>query len=96
MGPVSEGRGGTRRQAADERREEVGVARPAGLHQAVHVDAEGLLLEGAGEGPWREVLQPGQQRQVHLVAAVPAQQVHAEEHLPLRDLLAGRFALSNM
>lgn len=65
----------------------------AGLHQAVHVDAEGLLLEGAGEGAGREVLKPGEQRQVQFIAAVPAEQIHAEQHLALRDLLAGGFAL---
>lgn len=65
----------------------------AGLHQAVHVDAEGLLLEGAGEGARREVLKPGEQRQVQFIAAVPAKQIHAEQHLALCDLLAGGFAL---
>lgn len=65
----------------------------AGLHQAVHVDAEGLLLERAGEGARSEVLKPGEQRQVQFIAAVPAKQIHAEQHLALCDLLAGRFAL---
>lgn len=65
----------------------------AGLHKAVHVDAEGLLLESAGEGAQRQVLQPGEQRQVQFVAAVPTEQIHAEQHLALCDLLARRFAL---
>lgn len=72
------------------------MAGPAGLHQAVHVDVEVLLLEGAREGAWREVLQPGEERQVKLVAAVSAEQIHAEQHLALRDLLASGFTLQNM
>lgn len=95
MRPVAKGRGGARREAVDQRSEEVGVARLAGLHQTVHVDVEGLLLEGTGEGPRGEVLQPREQRQVEFIAAVPAQQIHAEQHLPLSDLLASRFALED-
>lgn len=65
----------------------------AGLHQPVHVDVEGLLLEGAGEGTWGEILQPGEERQIQLVAAVPAQQIHAKQHLTLCDLLPCCFTL---
>lgn len=67
----------------------------AGLHQTVHVDVEGLLLEGTGEGTWREVLQPGEQRQVKFIAAIPAKQIHAEQHLALCDLLTSCFTLEN-
>lgn len=93
LGSAERGRG-VRGQFADERREKVAVARLCGLDQAVHVDVEQLLLEGAGEDAVAQVLHPGQQRQIQVVAAVPAQHVHPEEDLALRDLLARGFALS--
>lgn len=67
----------------------------AGLHQTVHVDVEGLLLEGAGEGTWREVLQPGEQRQIKFITAIPTEQIHAEQNLTLCDLLTSCFTLQN-
>lgn len=93
MRPLAERCGRARGQTVDQWSEEVSVAGLAGLHQAVHVDVEGLLLEGAGEGTWREVLQPGEQRQVKFIAAVAAKQIHAEKHLTLCDLLTSCFTL---
>ena len=66
-----------------------------GLDQAVHVDAEGLLLKGTGEGPGGEVLEPGEQGEVHLVTAVTAQNIHPQEHLALCDLLPCGFTLES-
>ena len=86
-------RGGVRRQFADERGEEVGVAGLCRLDQAVHVDVELLLLEGAGEDGLGEVLHPGEQRQIQVVTAVTAQHVDTQEHLALCDLLTCRLAL---
>lgn len=93
LGPLAEGRGGAWREAVDERGEEVGVAGLSRLDQTVHVDAEGHLLEGAGESTRGEVLEPGEQRQIQLVTTVPTQHVHAEQHLSLCDLLACSFTL---
>lgn len=85
--------GGVRRQFADERGEKVGVARLCGLDQAVDVDVELLLFEGAGEDAVGEVLHPGEQGQVQVVAAITTQHVHPQEDLPLGDLLPRGLAL---
>lgn len=57
------------------------------------MDVELLLLEGAGEDGVGEVLHPGQQGQVQVIAAVAAEHVDAQEDLALRDLLACCLAL---
>lgn len=93
MRPLAKGGGRAGGQAVDQWSEQVSVARLAGLHQAVHVDVEGLLLEGAGEGPRRDVLQPGEQGQVQLITAIPTEQIHTEQHLPLCDRLTSGFTL---
>lgn len=93
LGAAQRGRG-VRRQFTDERGEEVGVACLSGLDQAVHVNVEQLLFEGTGEDAVAQVLHPGEQGQVQVIAAVAAQHVHPQEDLALCDLLAGSFALS--
>lgn len=90
---AAKGGGGVWRQFADERGEEIRVAGLSRLDQAVYVDVELLLFEGAGEDGLGEVLHPGEQRQVQVVAAVTAQHVDTQEDLALCDLLARRFAL---
>lgn len=92
LGPAKWGRR-VRGQLADERGEQVTVAHLSGLDESVHVDIEQLLLEGAGKDAVAQVLHPGQQRQIQVVTAVPAEHVHPEEDLALRDLLARSFAL---
>lgn len=85
--------GGVWRQFADERCKEVRVASLCGLDQAVHVDVELLLFEGAGEDTVGEVLHPGEQRQVQVITTVTTQHVNAQEDLALCDLLTRRLAL---
>ena len=85
--------GGVWGQFADKWREEVSVAGLCRLHQTVHVDVELLLLKGAGEDAVGEVLHPGEQWQVHVVAAVTAQHVDAKKDLALSDLLTRCLAL---
>lgn len=95
MRPLAEGWGRAGGQAVNQRSEKVGMAGLAGLHQTVHMNVEGLLLEGAGEGTWREVLKPGEQRQVKFITAIPTEQIHAKQHLTLCDLLTSCFTLEN-
>lgn len=57
------------------------------------MDVELLLFEGAGEDAVGEVLHPGEQGQVQVVAAVTAQHVDPEEDLALGDLLPCGLAL---
>jgi len=90
---AAEGGGGVRREFADQRGEEVSVASLSGLDQAVYVYVELLLFKGAGENAVGEVLHPGEQRQVQVIAAITAQHVNTQEDLTLCDLFTRRLAL---
>lgn len=86
-------RGRVRGEFADERGEQVGIAGLSWLDQAVDMDVELLLFKGAGENTVGEVLHPGEQRQVQIVAAVTAQHVDTQKDLALCYLLACCLAL---